>query len=80
MFLLKGAVFINAAIYRLEPCNLVRKELAKTFCRKCSEILKRAILRNPCRKNSVEESVFNKIKGINSKPATSPIRSFHQGG
>ena len=71
MFLSKGAVFINAATCRLESCNLVRKELAKISCRKCSEILKRAILWNPCRKPSVEESVFNKIKGIGSRPETS---------
>ena len=80
MFLTKGVVFINAATYRSEPCNLVRKELAKISCRKCSEILKRAILRSPCRKTAVEESVFNRIKGIDSRPTTSLIRSFHQGG
>ena len=45
MFLSKGTVFINAATHRLEPCNLVRKELAQISRRKYPKILKFEILK-----------------------------------
>ena len=64
----------------IEACNLVRKQLAKIACRKFSKILKRAILKNSCRKVSMVESAFNKIVVIDSRSTTLMKRSFHQGG
>ena len=45
-----------------------------------SEIIKRAILQKACEKNSLVESIFNKIAGIDSGPATLLQRIVQQGG
>ena len=39
----------------------------------------RESVQNPCQKISVVESVFNKITGIDFRPATLLKRCFHQG-
>ena len=61
----------------MEACNFLRS-LAKKI-KKISEVLRRAILQNPCVKASVVESAFNKIAGTDSVSATWLRRGFHQG-
>ena len=46
--------------------------MTKISRKKISEVLRRAILQNPCGKASVVESAFNKIAGIDSGPANEP--------
>ena len=49
-------------------------------CRKISEILSLVgTLQVPCQIVPVVESVFNKIAGMNSRPAFSLKKSFHKG-
>ena len=44
--------------------------MAKIFRKKMCEVLRRAILQNPCGKASVVETDFDKIAGIDSGQAT----------
>ena len=44
--------------------------MTKISCKKICEILRKAILQNPCGKAPVVESAFNEIAGIDSGPAT----------
>ena len=47
--------------------------------RKFTEILKIGTWENPCQKTPVMESVFNKITGMDSRPAFFLKRNFHPG-
>ena len=65
----------------MEASDFVRKCFAKVSCRKFSDNLKRVTVQNPCRKNSVVQSLFNETAGINSRPATLvKKKNRHQGG
>ena len=65
----KQVTLSKLANYRLEICNFVRKERTKVSRKKNLKLLKRAILQNPCSKTFVVKFIFNRIVGIDSRPA-----------
>ena len=65
--------FSKVATYCIKRMAVLRRTIF-------SKIFKRGILQNPCQKVSVVESAFEKITGIDFRPAALLKRSFHQVG